>query len=92
MVARKMVVGNNTLSGRGLLMVSSASVWRPLLSVFFNEPLCKPFVPYTTRSSSTFTPILSRFLFVREMKCIFRFQLCLLTASIFQNPDFFKVH
>ena len=43
-----MVVGNNTVSGRGLLMVSTASVLRPLLSVFLSEHLCKPFVPYTT--------------------------------------------
>jgi hypothetical protein len=33
-------------------MASTASVWRPLLFVFLNEPLCKPFVPYTVCSES----------------------------------------
>jgi len=33
-VARKMVVGNNTLSGRGLLMVSGASVLASLTLCF----------------------------------------------------------
>ena len=86
-----MVVGNNTLSGRGLLMVSTTSVWRPLLSLFFNEPLCKPFVPYTTRTLLLSLPFSYVSSFVREMNCMFRSQLRLPTASIFQNPDFFKV-